>query len=211
MSEFINNDFADVVLNRRSIRLYDEKVKISREEMLQMLNEANEAPSSVNLQPWRYVVVDTVEGKEALRPLVRFNQVQLDTAAAMIVIFADRKPHEYAEEIYGQAVKEGKMPQDVSERQLAMIMPRYGSLPERDMDAIVIRDASLAAMQLMLVARAHGYDTNAIGGFDAEPIAATLDLDPDRYLPVLILSVGKAKEAGHDSVRLPADKITTFK
>ena len=33
------------------------------------------------------------------------------------------------------------------------------------MNEIVHIDASLAAMQLMLVARSYGYDTNAIGGY----------------------------------------------
>ena len=33
------------------------------------------------------------------------------------------------------------------------------------MNDIVKVDSSLAAMQLMLVAKQHGYDTNPIGGF----------------------------------------------
>ena len=62
MDKLVNNNFSDIALNRKSIRRYDENVKISREEILTMLDEANRAPSSVNLQPWRYVVVDTKEG-----------------------------------------------------------------------------------------------------------------------------------------------------
>ncbi len=34
------------------------------------------------------------------------------------------------------------------------------------MNDVVKIDASLAAMQFMLVARAHGYETNPIGGFE---------------------------------------------
>lgn len=211
MTAFINNDFQDIVLNRKSIRRYDENVKISREEMLTMLDEANRAPSSVNLQPWRYVVVDTNEGKEQLRPFIRFNQLQNDTSAAMILIFGDRKNYEYGKEIYGAALNAGLMPQEVHDRQLATIIPHYQNLSLNEMDNVILRDASLAAMQLMLVARAHGYDTSAIGGFEAENLAETFDLEKERYLPVLILSIGKAAESGYQSVRLSADKLTTFK
>lgn len=211
MTAFINNDFSDIVLNRKSIRRYDDKVKISREEMLKMLDEANRAPSSVNLQPWRYVVVDTKEGKEKLKPFIHFNQLQNDTSAAMILIFGDRKNYEYGEEIYGEALNAGLMPKDVHDRQLATIIPYYQNLSLQEMDTIIVRDASLAAMQFMLVARAHGYDTNAIGGFEAVNLATTFDLDEKRYLPVLILSVGKAAESGYQSVRLSASKLTTFK
>ena len=59
-------DFFDVIRNRRSVKYYDESVKIPREEILEMLDEANIAPSSCNFQPWRYIVVDTPEGKEKL-------------------------------------------------------------------------------------------------------------------------------------------------
>ena len=79
------------------------------------------------------------------------------------------------------------------------------------MNDVVKIDASLAAMQLMLSARAHGYDTNPIGGFEADQIAAAFDLDPERFVPVMVLSLGKAAEVGYDSVRLAADKFTTFK
>lgn len=44
-----NNDFEDIIKNRRSIRTYDDSVKISREEMEQILTDAMRAPSSVNM------------------------------------------------------------------------------------------------------------------------------------------------------------------
>ena len=79
------------------------------------------------------------------------------------------------------------------------------------MNDVVKVDSSLAAMQFMLTARAHGYETNPIGGFEAGALAETFGLDKERYVPVIILSVGKAKESGYTSVRLPAEKITEFK
>ena len=63
----------------------------------------------------------------------------------------------------------------------------------------------------MLVARAHGYETNPIGGFEADQLAEAMGLDKERYVPVMILSIGKAKEEGYSSVRLAAEKITEFK
>lgn len=79
------------------------------------------------------------------------------------------------------------------------------------MNDVVKIDASLVAMQFMLVARSHGYETNPIGGFEADQLAEAFDLDKERYVPVMILSVGKAVEEGYESVRLAPEKITTFK
>lgn len=211
MSEFTTNDFKEIAFGRKSVRLYDENVKIDRKEMLEMISEATLAPSSVNMQPWRFVVVESDEAKAQLRPLIRFNTRQNDTSSAMVLIFGDLRCYEKAEEIYDQAVAEGKMPQEVREKQLSTIVPYYQSLSRQQMNDIVKIDSSLAAMQFMLVARAHGYDTNPIGGFEADRLAAAFGLDPERYVPVMIVSVGKAAEAGYSSVRLAPEVVTDFK
>lgn len=205
------NDFNEIMFGRKSVKVYDETVTIDHEEMLEMLNKAISAPSAVNLQPWRFVVVESEVAKAKLRPLVRFNTKQVDTASAIILIFADIYPQEYTEAIYDCAVAEGKMPQDVRDYQVPIIKSMYNALSPATMREVVKMDASLAAMQLMLVARSHGYETNPMSGFDPEEMAATFDLNPDRYIPALMVSIGKAKEPGFDSVRIEAEKITAFK
>lgn len=205
------NNFDTIMKGRRSIRNYDPTVKISREEMEQIINDTVKAPSSVNMQPWRFTVVESEAGKEALAPLVRFNKLQNDTSAAMIVIFGDLESFEHAEKIYGTAVEQNLMPQEVKERQLEVLSPLFEQMSTEDKKEMVTIDGALAAMNLMLVARAYGYDTNPIGGFEREQIAEALGMDKERYYPVMIVSIGKANEEGYPSYRLPATDITTWK
>ena len=160
----VSNDFSDIVYNRRSIRKFDTSVKIPREEMLEILDKTVTAPSSVNMQPWRFVVVDSEEGKDKLKPFVSYNSVQNETSSAMVLIFADLKSQERAEEIYGKAVTQGKMPEEVKEKQLSSIVPMYENAPFEVMNEIVILTLP-CCYALMLVARSYGYDTNAIGGY----------------------------------------------
>lgn len=206
----VSNDFSDIVYNRRSIRKFDTSVKIPREEMLEILDKTVTAPSSVNMQPWRFVLVDSEEGKDKLKPFVSYNSVQNETSSAMVLIFADLKSQERAEEIYGKAVTQGKMPEEVKEKQLSSIVPMYENAPFEVMNEIVHIDSSLAAMQLMLVARSYGYDTNAIGGYKKDGLAKAFGLDEDRHVPILIIALGKADEEGFESVRLDASDVTTF-
>ncbi|CAM3145060.1 nitroreductase family protein [Lactococcus hircilactis] len=208
---FKHNNFSEITFERKSVRLYDKDLKISHEEMLEMIDEAVTAPSSVNMQPWRFMIVESQAQKERLNPLIRFNTKQNETSSAMILIFGDLKCYERAEEIYDQAVAEGKMPKEVRDQQINAIVPYYKSFTKAQMNDVVKIDASLAAMQLMLIARAHGYETNPIGGFESDQLAKAFDLDDERYVPVMILSIGKAAEKGYESTRLPAEKITQFK
>jgi nitroreductase len=210
-THIVENDYTRIVKGRRSIRNYDENVKISREELSEIIAEASLAPSSVNVQPWRVVVVDTPEGKAKLKPLVRFNGLQNDTSAAMVMLFGDTQSEQNLEEIYSTAVEQGKMPADVKDRQLQAIMGMYATLSYEQKTEVAKIDTSLFAMQFMLTARAHGYDTNAMAGFEADQVARAFDLDEDRYVPVMIISIGKAQEEGYESVRLSPERITFWR
>ncbi|WP_438349368.1 nitroreductase family protein [Paenibacillus sp. FA6] len=205
------NDFTEIITGRRSIKDYDTSVKISREEMTEILTEATLAPSSINLQPWRFVVIESPEAKAVLAPLARFNQNQVETSAAVIAVFGDLNNFDKAEEIYGKAVELGYMPLETKEMQLPRLSAHFATLDPQDNRETVLIDGGLVSMQLMLVARAHGYDTNPIGGFEKDQIAEAFGLDKDRYVPVMLISIGKAADQGYKSVRLPIDTIAQWK
>ncbi|MBR2076859.1 MAG: nitroreductase family protein, partial [Exiguobacterium sp.] len=115
------------------------------------------------------------------------------------------------EEIFNTAVERGMMPAEVRDRQVDMIKGIFKDAPKEMIKDSIMLDSGLVAMQLMLVAHAHGYDTNPIGGYDKANIAEAFGLDKERYLPVMLLSIGKAAEEGYPSVRLPVDRITDWK
>ncbi|MBW7473139.1 nitroreductase family protein [Paenibacillus oenotherae] len=211
MNTTINNDFTNIVTERRSIRTYDPTVKITREEMSEILTEATLAPSSTNMQPWRFIVIDSPEGKATLAPLARFNQSQVETSAAVIAVLGDMNNFDNAEEIYGRAVELGYMTQEVKEKQMAALTNYYNALSPENMKDTVLIDGGLVSMQLMLVARAHGYDTNAIGGFEKDKLVEAFGLDKERYIPVMLISIGKAAVTGYKSVRLPVNKVSFWK
>ncbi|MBD0396940.1 nitroreductase family protein [Bacillus sp. 2211] len=210
-TELKTNDFMDIMKGRRSIRNYDPAVKISKEEMTQILEEATTAPSSVNAQPWRFLVIDSPEGKEKLAPLASFNQTQVSTSSAVVAVFADMNSDDYLEEIYSKAVELGYMPQEVKDRQIAALTAHFEKLPEQVNRETILIDGGLVSMQLMLTARAHGYDTNPIGGYDKEKIAEVFGMDKERYVPVMLLSIGKAADEGYASYRLPIETIAQWK
>ncbi|WP_214728795.1 nitroreductase family protein [Exiguobacterium sp. s168] len=211
MATQTTTDFMEIVKGRRSIRNYDTDVKISKEEMTQILEEATLAPSSVNMQPWRFLVIDSEEGKATLAPLAKFNQVQVETSSAVIAVFGDMNAVDQLENIYDTAVAKGLMPQEVRDRQVPAIQGMYSSVSANDLKDSILIDSGLVSMQLMLVARAHGYDTNPIGGYEKDQIAEAFGLEKERYVPVMLLSIGKAVDTGYPSVRLPINDIADWK
>ncbi|MOA35317.1 putative NAD(P)H nitroreductase YodC [compost metagenome] len=64
-------------------------------------------------------------------------------------------------------------------------------------------------MQLMLTARAKGYDTVPMGGYNRDQVIELFGIS-DRYLPTLMLPIGKAAAPGHPTTRLPLDEVVSF-
>lgn len=200
--------FFDVIRQRRSVRSYDPEFKISQQELSEILGFATLAPSWSNLQPWRFLVIDKPELKQKI-PSIANNQQQVIEASAVIAVLADLKCYERLEEIYGQAVKAGYMPADTAKSFVERFSDIMPNLPSDVLHQIVNVDSGLAAMQLMLVARAKGYDTVPMGGYDKAKFMESFNI-PDRYLSVMLIAIGKAVKPGHPTTRLPIDNVTYF-
>jgi len=59
------NAVIEAIKKRRSVRSYDKK-SITRDILSEIIEAGNEAPSSMNSQPWRFVVVEDSEMKKKL-------------------------------------------------------------------------------------------------------------------------------------------------
>ncbi|MBL7564792.1 nitroreductase family protein [Staphylococcus saccharolyticus] len=204
------NDFNEILNGRKSVKVFDSKYKIPHKEMDEMITKATKAPSSVNMQPWRIAVIESDEAKEKTKEAFGFNVKQLTTSSAMMIIFGDLRNYEKAEQIYNDAVEQNHMTEDIKTQLLDWILPYYKGLSKEGMKDIVNIDSSLMAMQFMLIAKAYGYDTNPIGGFDKENIAEIIGYDSERYIPVLAIAIGKKAQEAHDSVRLPVHEIREY-
>ncbi|MBU5441152.1 nitroreductase family protein [Paenibacillus sp. MSJ-34] len=199
-------DFMTVVRERRSVRHYDPAAKISREELSDMLKEAALAPSSSNLQPWRFLVFDDPAVKERLLPIAN-NQKQVVDAAAVIAVLGDVQGYENAPKVYKAAVEAGYMTKEIAQNMIERTLTGYPQIGREKLEHIALIDGGLVSMQLMLAAKARGYDTVPMGGFHADRLMQEFEI-PERYVPVMLIAVGKAASPGHPTTRLPIEDIT---
>ncbi|MFS0725309.1 nitroreductase family protein [Paenibacillus sp. 1P07SE] len=200
--------FIDVIKGRRSVRHYDASVKIPDEELKEILTEATLAPSGANLQPWRFIVFTDPAIKQQLLPIAN-NQQQVVDASAVIAVLGDLESHKQAEQIYSASVEAGYMTPEVKETLVGHITAGFAGMDGHARKNGVMIDCGLVSMQLMLAAKARGYDTVAMGGYDAAQFVETFQI-PERYVPVILIAVGKASQTGHPTVRLPLDDVVLW-
>ncbi|MCQ6563777.1 nitroreductase family protein [Paenibacillus mendelii] len=200
-------DFMKVAKGRRSVRSY-EPTEISKEDVQEILETATLAPSSSNMQPWRFLVAHDKESKSKLESAVLdFNKQRVAEASVGIVLLGDLKGYEKAEKIYDQAVKAGYMTEENKTQFVKSSLNLYRSIPQDKLKEIVLVDGGLVSMQLMLAARAKGYDTLPMGGYDPVKLKELFGIS-DQYMPIMVIALGKAAQEGRPTTRLPIEEVT---
>ncbi|OEH93782.1 nitroreductase family protein [Bacillus solimangrovi] len=203
-SSFDQMSAVEVMRVRKSVRKYKKGHVMPKEDLENILNLTITAPSSWNLQHWKFIVIEKEEDKNRLLPIA-FNQEQVVDSSLTIVVLGDLQANENAEIVYGEAVEKGFMSEEAKNKLIAQINGEYGRIPNFDFFE-AIRNGSLAAMQLMLAAKALGYDTVPMGGFDPEKLIEEFNV-PERYVPVMLISVGKAATPAHQTPRFSVKDV----
>ncbi|OAB43825.1 nitroreductase family protein [Paenibacillus antarcticus] len=204
----VEKDFNAVINERHSVRKYDSSWKISQEEINEILSDAILAPSSSNLQPWRFIVIQDQSLKEQLLPIAN-NQQQIVDASAVIAVIGDLNAYENVEKIHGIAVDAGVMTPEIKDMMVTNTMKVYPNVGAEKLKEIALVDGGLVSMQLMLAAKAKGYDTVPMGGYNAVQFKELFNIS-DRYTTVMLIALGKAAVEGRPSVRLPLEDVTSW-
>nr|MDH3077184.1 nitroreductase family protein [Bacillus velezensis] len=196
----------DVLKERASVKEYDKDAVITKEELTELLEITTQAPSAWNLQHWHFQVFHSDEAKVALLP-VAFNQKQIIDSSAVIAVLGDLKANENGEDVYAELAEQGNITEEIKQTLLGQINGAYQN-DQFARDSAFL-NASLAPMRLMLAAKAKGYDTCAIGGFNKEQFVKEFDVS-ERFVPVMLISIGKAVKPAHKSNRPPVSKVSTW-
>jgi nitroreductase len=198
----------DIIRERHSVRKYDSTFKIAREEIEEILTEAVQAPSSSNLQPWRFIVIDDQETKKELRQIA-YNQEPVETSSAVIAVLGDKEMHKNIEKVYRSSFEAGFMDKANMHRLIESANSTYPHAPEEIRGNIASFDTGLVSMQLMLLAKAKGYDTVPMGGFDKQKFIEKFQVS-DRYTPIVLIALGKAAAPAFKTTRIPVKDIVEF-
>ncbi|BAB05955.1 NAD(P)H nitroreductase [Halalkalibacterium halodurans C-125] len=189
---------------RHSVKQYEKGFKISEKEKEQILTAAALAPSSWNLQHWKFLVIEDEKKKEQLLPIA-YNQSQVVDSSFTVAVLGDLEANKNAEAVYQTAVDNGFMTEEVKNTLVGQINGAYGRGGTFARDAAFL-NASLAAMNLMLAARGLGYDTCPMGGFNGAEFVKAFNV-PERYVPVMLITVGKAAKPAHLSSRFSLEEV----
>lgn len=176
-------DTFDAIEQRRSIKNYDATHQMPDEEVEKLMKAVLRTPTSFNIQNYRFVVVRDKAIQQSLKE-ASWNQAQVLEASAVVMICADLKaPVKDPKRYWYQA------PTEVAEALSGMTLQFYDGKEELQHDE-ALRSVGMAAQTLMLAAKAMGYDTCPMIGFEPEKVAKIINLPADHLIGMMIV-VGK--------------------
>lgn len=208
MSAKMDQSVSTVIRERHSVRKYDANYKIAREEIESILNGAILAPSSSNLQPWRFIIIDNEDVKKELR-LIANNQEPIETSSAVIAVLGDKEMYKNIEKVYRSGYEAGYMDEENMNRLMDNANSLYPNISEEVRKNIASFDAGLVSMQLMLIAKEMGYDTVPMGGFNKMKFIERFNVS-ERYEPMVLIAIGKAAAPPFKTTRIQVKDIAEF-
>ena len=201
-------DALAVIHERTSINNFDPNKPITEAEIRQIVGDAIEAPSSYNIQHWRFVAVTDPEKKRQLQA-ASYNQAKVSQASATIIVLGDLRGYEKVEKIYQPLVQTGVFTKEAVAGIAQRAAGAYSTNPQFQRDE-AIRSGAMAAMVLMIAAQARGYATGPMIGFDPEQVRKLFKIS-DRYVPVMLVTLGHALPGNSPrKPRLSVEEVLAF-
>lgn len=230
------NEFRKVVESRRSVRRFTDE-EVPPAVIDDCLDMGMLAPNSSNLQPWEFYVVRSPELKAKLAEAC-LGQNAATTANVLIPIIARtntwkknslRNIEYWPEETMPKIVKtyyskvapihynQGPLGAlGLAKKAAGLIAGLKRAVPRgpysiAEMKAWAVKSTALAAENMMLGFRAHGFDTCPMEGFDERRVRKLLKL-PDDAIVTMILGVGRRAPNGiyHRRYRFPREEFVHY-
>ncbi len=176
----------EAIAARRAIKHYDPAHRITDAEIRQLLEAAMLSPTAFNIQNWRFVTVLDPEIRQQIRT-VGWDQAQITEASLLIVMCADKDAWKKEP---GRYWKNAAQP--VQDFLVPAIGQYYSGRDQVQRDECM-RSCGLAGMTIMLAAKAMGYDTSPMDGFDFDAVAKIIKLPEDHVISFMI-AVGKGTQ-----------------
>jgi len=204
------NEFLKVVRERRSADKFIENVVIPKEDFNEIFKELSLAPSAFNLQHARYYVVEDKELSDKIYE-ASFKQYKIKTASATIIVTGDKDAYLSADKIFEGSMMLGMIDKTQYEIMVNSITNLYEGWGERFKHDEAIRNASLSAMQFMLLAKNKDWDTCPMIYFEKDKIRNLLNI-PENEIPVLMITMGKKDPDSNKlrGYRKPMDEFVKF-
>ena len=208
---------------RHACKKFDDKRKISKEDMDFLIETFRLSPSSFGMEPWRLIVITDAGLKKELKADC-WGQAQIDTCSHLVVVVSKTalvSDPNYISTMFGRRpLKDDeklgyieKFKNYMKELTMGFIVKYMykSSLKEKTVYEWCSRQNYLASANMATSAAMIGIDSCFIEGFKKEKVEATLGLDTTKEDVSVLLSLGYRAYDPKQKFRLSVEEIVEYR
>ena len=191
----------EAVYSRRAIKHFDPNHTLTEEEERKLMEATIQAPTSFNIQHWRFVILRDPELRSKIRKEFGNDQAQMTDASLLILFTADLMAWQKDPRRYWQ-----NAPEEVCDLLVNWMGPFHEGREWLQRDEAQ-RSIGIAMQTLMLVAQDMGYQSCPMIGFDIEKVAELVNLPEDHVMGPMV-AIGKGiKDSWPKPGQLPLEEL----
>jgi nitroreductase len=205
-------NYLEALSRRYSVKKFNKEI-IPQETLQNILESGKLSASSLGLQPYKIVVVESETMKQKLIPAF-YNPSQISTCSHLIVIISKKTVEENYLNGYFRHISE------VRETPLETLDPFRNSIDQhiqKNKDDIfnwAEKQSYIVLANLMYAAAIENIDTCPMEGFRQDVIEEILEINPETEKVTVTLALGYRSEEDHfqhlKKVRKPDEKLFKF-
>lgn len=177
----------DAIYQHRAIKAFDPEHIVSKDDEKKLFEAAIQAPTSFNIQHWRFVVVRDKALRAEMRKLGN-DQAQITDSSLLVIMTADTKAWQKEPARYWT-----QAPKEVADLLVGWMGPFHDGRDWLQRDEAQ-RSIGMAMQTLMLAAKGIGLDSCPMIGFDIEAVAKLINLPADHVMGPMV-AIGKGTKA----------------
>ena len=177
----------EAVYARRAVKHFDAAHQMTADEERKLLEATIQAPTSFNIQHWRFVILRDSALRRQIRQEFGNDQAQITDASLLVLFTADvmawrKQPERY----WAQA------PSEVADLLVGWMGPFHEGRDWLQRDEAQ-RSIGMAMQTMMLVAQDMGYQSCPMIGFDIDKVAELIELPADHVMGPMV-AIGKGTQ-----------------
>ena len=208
---------------RYTTKEFDTSKKISESDMEQVKNLLRMSPSSVNLQPWHFIIAETEAGKERIAKgtegFFHFNKPKVMNASA-VVLFCSRTSanDDYMKHLLEVQDKDGRFPNEDIKNGMYGGMNAFADIHKYDLKDLqhwMEKQVYLNIGSFLLGVASLKIDATPMEGLDMKALDEEFGLREKGFTAITAVSIGYRADSDFNSTdktpksRLPESEIIT--
>ena len=203
----MKNALLDAFNFRHACKLFDASKKIPQSDLDFILEAGRLSPSSMGLEHWKFIVVQTPQLKEKIQRACS-DQPQIGSSSDVIVILAKKADLQPESNYVKAQFSRLRLPHDKTE-DFHQFYRNF--IRNKDLTAWSIAQCHIAAANMMTAAAAISIDSCPIGAFEPDQVRNVLQIDDAQYEVALVLPLGYRDHPQPAKHRLPFSDLVEFR